>query len=132
MGVGVMNNQDIAAQVASAGGLKKVSLGDLRKELGYDRLGRWVVEEISDTLEEKGLGYFPRAHLNPALNEAPRQWQEVWVYVRDDGPRARVLDAVLAPEGHDVEVALAGLADDATSLSAEQKVERIRQIVAGV
>lgn len=114
-------------QVAEAGGMKRVSLGDLRRELGYERLGKWVIEEIATGLEEDGLGYFPMKYLDPAQNETPRQDQSVWVYEQDGGTRARVINAVLDPDHYDVTVALGELGE--SQLTPEQKLERIRMIL---
>jgi hypothetical protein len=112
------------------GGLMKVNLGDLRKELGYNRLGKWVLEEIASKLEGEGLGYFPRDVLDARCNTEPRQWDEVWIYVRDDSTRARVLDAVLTPERTNVRSVLDGLAGgDLSALTAEEKLKRIQEIV---
>jgi hypothetical protein len=120
----------VAQRCRTEGGLIKATLGELREELGYRKLGRWVLAEIAETLESAGVGFFPRDLLNADLNTEPRQWQMVWIYDRDGGPRARVVDAILDPDKHDVPAVLDGLvAGDASALSPEQKLIRIRDLV---
>lgn len=111
-------------------GLMKAKLGDLRRELGYNRLGKWILEEIAVKLESEGLGYFPRDVLDPRCNTEPRQWDEVWVYVRDDSTRARILDAILYPERNNVRSILDGLVGgDLAALTPREKLRRIAEIV---
>jgi hypothetical protein len=110
--------------------LIKVTLGELREDLGYKKLGRWVLTEITEALEAAGVGFFPPALLEADLNAEPRQWQTVWIYDRDGGPRARVVDAILSPDKHDVRAVLDGLvAGNLAALSPEQKLARIRDLV---
>lgn len=112
------------------GGLIEVTLGDLREELGYKKLGKWVLVEVAEALGKAKLGYFPPEMLDPLLNTVPRQGQSVWIYDKDGGPRAQVIDAVLHPDKHDVRAALDGLAGGHTdALSPEQKLDRIRELV---
>jgi hypothetical protein len=119
----------IVARCAQEGGLVQVTLETLRDELGYKKLGRWVLEAIAEHLSGAGLGYFPLATLNPDNNTEPRKWQEVWVYARDGGSRARIIDAVLRPEESDVRGILDGLAAGyLESLTPEQKLNRIIEI----
>ncbi|MDW3845356.1 hypothetical protein NMK34_01895 [Micromonospora sp. BRA006-A] len=120
----------IAARCRADGGLTEATLGELRDELGYRKLGRWVLAEIADTLRATGLGFFPPHRLDAALNTEPRQSQTVWIYVRDGGPRARVIDAVLQPDDCDVraELDVIGTKNPA-GLTARQKLDRIREIV---
>jgi hypothetical protein len=120
----------IADRCKQAGGLTVTTLGELREELGKMKLGRWVLEEIAGLLSGAGLGHFPPSVLDPEQNSVPRQHQRVWVYERDGGPRARVIDAILDPEGHDVSGVLDGIvADRLAALTPEQKLDRIRDIV---
>ncbi|MEU1752480.1 hypothetical protein ABZ436_07480 [Micromonospora matsumotoense] len=120
----------IAARCRADGGITEATLGELRAELGYRKLGRWVLEEIANTLRATGLGFFPPQRLDAALNTEPRQWQTVWIYDRDGGPRARVIDAVLQPDDCDVrgELGVIGT-NNAAGLTAQQKLDRIRDIV---
>lgn len=112
------------------GGLLKVDLGSMRAELGYGRLGKWILGEIAEKLEAEGLGYFPRDVLNASCNTEPRQNDEVWVYVRDTSTRARVLDAVLYPKHTNVRSVLDGIAGgDLAALTADEKLARIKEIV---
>ncbi|MGY5132282.1 hypothetical protein ACWGJW_07685 [Streptomyces nigrescens] len=112
------------------GGLTKITLGALREELGYRKLGKFILGEIADSLEAEGMGFFPRSMLDPRCNTEPRQWNEVWIYVRDNSTRARVLDAVLYPEKVNVRAVLDGLAGgDLSALTADEKLKRIQEIV---
>lgn len=120
----------VAQRCRDAGGLLEVSLGDLRLELGYAKLGRWVLEEITQNLTKSKLGVFPASRLDPAENAEPRKEQTVWVYDRDGGLRAQVIDAVLDPDSHDVHAALDRLAaGQAEKLTKAQKLERIREVL---
>ncbi|MFG3522031.1 hypothetical protein ACGF5S_17310 [Nocardia nova] len=122
----------LEARCDEEGGLTQTTLGELRDALGYGRLGRWVLTEIAEALAAHRLGYFPGNLLAPEINAEPRQWQSVWLYRKDRSPLARVLDAVLDPG--DTELVRATLTsvriDDEAGLTAEQKIERIRAIVA--
>ncbi|RKN31628.1 hypothetical protein [Micromonospora musae] len=120
----------ITTRCREAGGLTEATLGELRDELGYKKLGRWVLAEIADALKAAGLGFFPPDRLNAELNAEPRQWQTVWIYQRDGGARARVIDAVLQPDECDVRGVLDGLgAGNLTALSPAERLSRIREIV---
>ncbi|MFI5835136.1 hypothetical protein ACIA5A_15830 [Micromonospora sp. NPDC051300] len=120
----------IAARCRADGGLTETTLGKLRDELGYRKLGRWVLAEIADTLRATGLGFFPADRLDAALNTEPRQWQTVWIYARDSSPRSRVIDAVLHPDDCDVRTELEAIGTrTAAGLSHRQKLDLIREIV---
>ncbi|MDI5936782.1 MULTISPECIES: hypothetical protein [unclassified Micromonospora] len=120
----------IAARCRANGGLTEATLGELRDELGYRKLGRWVLAEIAETLRTTGLGFFPPDRLRAELNTEPRQWQTVWIYDRDGGPRARMIDAVLQPDDCDVRGELEALGTkNLAGLTPRQKLERIRDIV---
>jgi len=98
--------------------------------LGFDRLGKHVLSSIARELEAVGLGYFPLAVLDPRCNTEPRKDQQLWVYMRDGGERARVLDAVLRPQSHNVRSALDGLVSgDYSSLTADEKLREVQKIV---
>ena len=73
-----------------------VTLGDLRKAepLGFDRLGKYVLDQIASALEGEGLGYFPVEAIEN--NSEPRQWQEVRVYRRGTGI-GKLIQAVTNP-----------------------------------
>ena len=126
--------QQVAATAAqrcrAEGGLLEVTLGELREELGYKKLGRWVLAEVAEALQKARLGHFPTETLDPERNIEPRQWQTVWIYDRDGGIRAQVIDAVLSPDSHDVRAVMDGLvAGDAKALTPEQKLDRIRELL---
>ncbi|MYR58904.1 hypothetical protein GTY54_22560 [Streptomyces sp. SID625] len=107
----------------------ETTLGALREELGYKKLGRWVLEELDGHLTEQGLGFFPIWKLRPAINTEPRKEQRLWVYALDGSTRAQVITAILQPEDHDVFAALDGLvAGRHQALLPQQKLDLIREI----
>ncbi|WP_406353942.1 hypothetical protein [Streptomyces sp. NBC_00658] len=122
--------QETAGACDDEGGLMQDDLGRLRNALGFDRLGKHVLISIARELEVVGLGYFPLAVLAPRCNTKPRKDQQVWVYTRDGGERARVLDAVLRPQSYNVRSALDGLVSgDYSSLTAEERLREVQKIV---
>ncbi|MFB7464016.1 hypothetical protein ACFCZ1_11055 [Streptomyces sp. NPDC056224] len=65
-----------------------------------------------------------------SLVTVPRQGQTVWIYEKDGGPRAQVVDVVLHPEKHDARAVLDGLpAGRNEALTPEQKLDRIRDVI---
>jgi hypothetical protein len=123
----------IAARCRTEGGLTEADLGELRAELGYRKLGRWVLREVAEALESANLGYFPPGMLEPEWNTVPRMTQKVWIYDKSGDARTRVIDAVLNPEDHDVRAILNGLvAGKINALNPQEKLERIREIVMDV
>ncbi|MGV9584423.1 hypothetical protein [Nocardia farcinica] len=121
----------IEARCDAEGGLTVATLKELRDCIGRSKLGKWVLGEIAEALDEHRLGYFPTGVLVPETNPEPRQWQEVWVYRKDNSPLARVVDTILDPGRPElVRATLASVRiDDEAGLTAEQKIERIRAIV---
>lgn len=120
----------ILARCRAEEGLTAATLGELREALGYKKLGRWVLGEIADALTRSRLGYFPLWLLDPTKNEEPRQHQQLWIYDTTDRFRGQLIDAILRPELHDVRAVLDGVVGGrAESLSADQKIARIRQII---
>lgn len=112
------------------GGLMKITLGELREELGYRKLGKFILTEIVEELDGNDLGHFPHETLDSRCNSEPRQHHEVWVYLRDGSTRAAILDAVLYPERVNVRRILDGLAEgNLGALTAQEKLERISAIV---
>jgi len=123
----VADLQETAWACEDEGGLMPDNLGRLRSALGFDRLGKHVLSSIARELEAVGLGYFPLDILDPRCNTEPRKDQQVWVYTRDGGERARVLDAVLRPESYNVRSVLGGLVSgDCSSLTAEEKLRKVQ------
>ena len=47
-----MNKQSVTNEVAASGGMMEVTLQKLRDELGYKRLGCYVLAEIAEELED--------------------------------------------------------------------------------
>jgi len=124
------NTSKIHRLVQKEGGIAKVTLGDIRDELGHARLGVTVLSSMAEHLTENGLGFFPAWVLTD--NPEPRQWNEVHVYERDNTPRSAVLDAVADPENNDLRTALDMFTDSVTDfskLSADQKMTLVRSIV---
>ncbi|WP_406192037.1 hypothetical protein OH807_41040 [Kitasatospora sp. NBC_01560] len=108
----------------------RTTLGELREELGYKRLGKYVLEEMAETLTLDGLGWLPAGRLSPNQSGQPRQGQELWVFVRDGGLRCQVIRAVQDPDDCDVPAVLNGLfAARAEQLSPERKLALIGEIV---
>lgn len=121
----------IHKMVTDAGGVVKVSLGQIRDELGHARLGKMVLKEMDAHLQDSGLGYFPGWVLTEE-NTEPRQWQEFWVYERDHTPRSAVLDAVSDPDNHDLVAALNMFNDDApdyASMDSDTRLALIKHII---
>lgn len=117
--------------VVKSGGIAKVTLGDIRDELGYARLGKTVLSEMNAHLAESGLGFFPGWVLS-ADNPEPRQWQEIWLYQRDGSAKSVVLDAVSDPDNNDLVAALNVFSQDTPDYSKmknDQKVALIKAIV---
>ncbi|MGW0822552.1 hypothetical protein [Streptomyces sp. NPDC002845] len=106
-----------------------VNLGDLRQELGYKKLGKWVFVEVAEALGMDKLGYFQECMLDPQHNTVPRQAQTVWIYENNGGTRAQIINAVLHSDRRDVRAALDALADHGEALTPEQKLDRIRDLV---
>ena len=124
--------KNILGRVQDNGGIVKVSLGELRDELGYARIGKKILATMSNHLTESNLGYFPGGTLDGDENPEPRQWQEVWVYERDGSAKSAVLDAVADPENHDLVAALNMFgegAPDFSSMSADQRLAFVRAAV---
>lgn len=120
----------VAGRCRAGGGLARTSLGELRRELGYGRLGRHVLAEIAESLTTEGLGWFPAWRLSPKENDEPHKDQELWVYVRDGGLRCQVIGVIQAPDSCDVPAVLDGLlARRPSALSAEGKLSLIREIL---
>ena len=75
-------------------GIVATTLGELRQSIAHvDRLGRFVLATIEQTLSEHGIGYFPEDAFS---HPAPRQHHAVRLYLRDSGI-GRVVQAVLHP-----------------------------------
>lgn len=124
----------IAARCRAEGGLTKATLGELREQLGYGKLGKWVLVEVAEAIKNAGLGYFPLTPLDPKHNETPRKEQSVWIFDASEGDlRCQVIEIILDPRDYldeDVRSILNGVAGgDSEALTAEQKLERIREIV---
>ncbi|MEU4119503.1 hypothetical protein AB0F71_34040 [Kitasatospora sp. NPDC028055] len=130
LAVAACDTGTVAARCRAAGGLLKVTLGELRAEVGYRRLGKYVLEELAERLTEEGLGWFPTWRLSPTENSEPRKDHDVWVFLRDGGLRCQVIDAIQAPDSSDVPTVLNDLlAGRPQNLSPEHKLGLIREIL---
>lgn len=121
----------IRQKVQTNKGIVKVTLGEIRDELGHARLGKTVLQSMANHLSENGLGFFPGWVLSDE-NPEPRQWQEIWVYERDNTPRSAVLDAVSDPDNNDLAGALNLFnadAPDYSKMNADQKLTLIKSIL---
>ncbi len=118
--------------VSDGGGIVRINLGQLRDELGFQRIGKKVLTKMSAHLEESNLGYFPGGTLDEDSNPEPRQWQEVWVYERDGSAKSAVLDAVANPDEHDLVAALDMFSEGAPNyadMDDSQRLSLIRAVV---
>lgn len=121
----------IAEKARQAGGIAKITLGELRDELGHARIGKMVLRNMADYLTENSLGYFPGWVLSEE-NPEPRQWQEVWVYERDGSAKSVVLDAVSDPDNKDLVAALNMFNSDTpdySQLDSDQKMSLVKHIL---
>lgn len=127
----------IAKRVADSGGLVKVTLGELRDEMGFSRIGKHVLSAMADHLDRVGLAAFPTGTLDPEENSVPRQWQELWVYRDDNSARAAVFRAMDDPHKEHLIEALNNLEGtkapdtvDYSKMSAEQRLREMQRILA--
>lgn len=119
----------VAERCHAAGGLTRTTLGELREELGYGRLGRRVLDEAAESLTLDGLGWFPAWRLS-AKNDRPHKDQELWVFARDGGLRCQIISAIQEPDGCDVPAVLNGLLNGRPQdLSPMDKLGLIREIL---
>ncbi|MFE3202195.1 hypothetical protein [Embleya sp. NPDC059237] len=91
-----LDMRQIARECRANHGLTKVSLGELRAEIGYAKLGNWVLKYIAEGLQEQELGFFPVGLLDPRVNEKPRQSQSLWIYdaAAEDSLLAQVAEII--------------------------------------
>lgn len=108
--------EELADQVAGNGDLAVFDMGVLRDLQGAGKLGKYVREEISQSLHAHGLGHFPE--------ELPIYQHEVIRVYRSNSAVGRVIEAVLHPNPKG-DAALRSVADDED----HQKLEQIRKIV---
>ena len=117
--------KEIVARVEANGGLAKVTLGELRDEVGADRLGKWVLRQIVQGLEGNGLGYYPSEILDPEWNDRPRQHEEVRVFKKGTAI-AEVVEAVEEPSERGDSRLIELAASDAS-----ETLDKIRSLVCG-
>lgn len=91
--VGRTEMDDLVSDLEQSG-IVATTLGELRQSIAHvDRLGRYVLAMIEQTLFEHGIGYFPETAFS---HPAPRQHHEVRLYLRDS-EIGRAVEAVLHP-----------------------------------
>lgn len=91
--VGRTEMDDLVSELERSG-VVATTLGELRQNIAHvDRLGRYVLATIEQTLTEHGIGYFPETAFS---HPAPRQHHEVRLYLRNSGIGS-VVQAVLHP-----------------------------------
>ena len=116
MRVAAMNR--IKEEVEESGGLKSVSMADLREAYGRGRLGVHVVRGIASELSGVGLGHYP-------LVLPQKQSAMVRLYKR--GTKAEdVIKAMLTPgeEGDEI-------LQETIETDAEEVLRQVREIVCG-
>lgn len=120
----------VAMRCQEFGGLLKIDLGELRQELGFSRLGRQVLDEISSTLRSVRLGFFPDWVLDSSVNLEPRQHQEIWLYLSDGGSISQVISAIQDPVNVDVPQVLSLISGNRFRPSSpEEKIRAIQEIL---
>jgi hypothetical protein len=109
--------QKLRAQVEADGGLRVVTMRDLRNVEGVSRIGSQVPGKISQRLGSHGIGHVPA--LLPNSQNSP-----VRLYLLGT-PIADAIDAVLAPTPRGDEI-LRAVGD---SEAREDRLRQIREIV---
>lgn len=105
---------DLANKVVSSGNVLTTDMRDLRDRVGAGKLGKYVVDEISDELKKRGLG-----HSILTLD----QWSPVRVWKQ--GTRVgKFIEAASTP-GHTEDEMLRELADS----QADDLLKQIRSLV---
>lgn len=108
--------------VDEQGGVGAATLGELRDAVEAEKLGKLVMNRITQELASHGLGYFPSELLD--ANPTPRQHQEVRLYRKGSSSAARAIEAVLNPS----EVGDSFLAELGTN-NAQDVLARVRELV---
>lgn len=116
---------DIRDACDEEGGVLAISLGELRDAVDAGKLGKFVMQRITEELAAHGLGCFPQSLLDPELNTKPRQAQMIRVYRKGPSSTARAVEAVLYPSASG-DSFLCDLATD----GAQETLARIRELVA--
>jgi hypothetical protein len=120
---------EIRSRIGSMdGNFVVVELHELRDAVGAKRLGKFVLEEISDWLVEEGFGYFPKWMLES--NSEPGQSQELRVFLSNSLSAVALLaEAIQAPslKGDRVLRALAGESSLDEVKTDSMRVERLRE-----
>jgi hypothetical protein len=110
--------EELRNSVTANYGLRKITMGTLKKIDGAGRLGVHVRTAISRTLESHGLGHLPR--------ELPPNQEDVVRLYLLGSPIADLIKAVLTPSDRGDETLRA-----VGGSEAEEQLRQIRQIVCG-
>ncbi|MCL4466977.1 MAG: hypothetical protein M1401_04290 [Chloroflexi bacterium] len=71
--------EQLITDIQANGGILRVTMGRLRDVCGWDKLGKYVVQDISDQLKKVGIGHLPRE-----ADQLPRyQHLDVRVFLTD-------------------------------------------------
>jgi hypothetical protein len=107
---------DLAKAVRDTGNVMSCAMGTLRAIHGAGKLGVHVVQNISEQLEQHGLGHYPE--------ELPQdQWQYARLY-RLGTPVAKVIRAVMTPDEKNDKVLR-----DVGGSEAQDILKKIRELV---
>jgi hypothetical protein len=105
---------ELGAKVVASGNVLTTDMRDLRDRVGAGKLGKYVVDEISDELKKRGLGHTPLT-----LD----QWSQIRIWKQ--GTRVgKFIEAASTP-GHTEDELLRELADS----QADDIVKQIRSLV---
>ena len=117
-----MSMKALGEWVDEQGGVGAVTLGELRDAVEAEKLGKLVMNRITQELASHGLGYFPRELLD--ANTTPRQHQQVRLYRKGSNAAARAIEAVLHPS----DVGDSFLSELGTD-NAQDVLARVRELV---
>ncbi|WP_126639941.1 hypothetical protein [Embleya hyalina] len=126
------NLADLANRCRAADGLLKVSLREMREELGYGKLGKWVLVALAEALQAEQIGSIPLWILDPRINDEPRQEQTIWLYdIAEGSGFAQAMEIAADPTQYE-DSAIRDVYDrlvvDEVGMTAEQKLARIRRL----
>lgn len=112
--------EGIRSEVVAAGGIKCFKMQQLREASPYKKLGPGVNEEISQALQQKGLG-----HTELGL------YQEESVYVFEQASNAaRLINSIIGPASDDgAKAILDAVAPDTQTGSAEAKLAEVKALL---
>lgn len=113
----IKDYNDVAEKVDDNDGVISIGMDVLKRVHGVDRLGRIVRENISENLNGRGLGHYPKEGLPSS------QYDDVRIY-RRNSQIGKLIEAVTEP-GESEDELIRGMVDSGT----EQTIERIQELV---